>query len=286
VFFHIRRIDGSPKRPATLAGMHGVVREITWPAPNYARVVLGGDGLQGFEARAETDSYVNVAIPPKGATYAAPFDLAELKELPREQRPFRRRYTVRRWDEAAGELTLDVVVHGDDGAGGGWVARAQLGDALVFTGPAGGYSPDPVADWHLLVGDESVVPAIAASLEAMPDGAPVIVRVVCDGPDHEIELSSPGALDLAWAHRTGGTTDDAGLLLRAVEDVAFPAGRAHAFVHGEAGEARAVRKHMLAGRGLDPSQLHCSPYWRRGLDDEAWRQVKAAWNAEVEADVG
>ena len=52
----------------------------------------------------------------------------------------------------------------------------------MFTGPAGAYSPDPDADWHLMVGDESALPAIAASLEAVPAGAPVVVRLVCDGP--------------------------------------------------------------------------------------------------------
>ena len=57
-------------------------------------------------------------------------------------------------------------------------------------------------------------------------------------------------------------------------------------MHGEAGETRAVRRHLLADRGLDGEQLSCSPYWRRGLTDEAWREIKAAWNAEVARDVG
>lgn len=263
--------------------MHGVVRSISWPAPNYASVVLGGDGLNEFAALPETDSYVNVAIPPEGASYVAPFDLDALKALPREDRPFRRRYTVRRWDAATLELTLEIVVHGDAGAGGGWVARAQPGDALVFTGPAGSYRPDPNADWHLLVGDESALPAIASSLEAIPDGAPVVVRLLCDGPDHEVTLDSPGALDLSWSHRTGDLADE-DLLAKAVGDLTFPDGRVHAFVHGEAGETRAVRRHLLADRGIEASRLSCSPYWRRGLDDEAWRQIKAAWNAEVAAE--
>jgi NADPH-dependent ferric siderophore reductase len=264
--------------------MHGIVRSITWPTPSLARVVLDGEGLRGFTALPDTDSYINVAIPPADAPYAAPFDLEALKALPRDQRPFRRRYTVRRWDAALGELTLEVVVHGDTGPGAAWVTHARVGDALVFTGPAGGYRPDPAADWHLLVGDESALPAIAASLEAIPEAAPVVVRLVCDGADHEIPLRSPGALDLVWLHRTGEPGDD-DLLADAVRQLTLPAGRVHAFVHGEAGETRAVRRHLLADRGLDPAWLSCSPYWRRGLDDEAWRQIKAAWNAEVAADV-
>jgi NADPH-dependent ferric siderophore reductase len=264
--------------------MYGRVERVDWPTPSLARVVLGGEGLYGFAPREDTDSYVSVAIPPPGAPYAAPFDLDELKALPREQRPHRRRYTVRSWDPGERRLTLEFVVHGDNGIAGPWALHAQPGDALVFTGPAGAYRPDPEADWHLMVGDESALPAIAASLEAVPEGTPVVARLVCDGPGHEVALDSPGRLDLAWLHRRDAD-DDAELLLEAVRDVQAPAGRAHAFVHGEAGETRAVRRHLLAERRFEPEWLSCSPYWRRGLTDEAWREIKAAWNADVERDV-
>jgi len=258
--------------------VHGHVESIEWLTPTYVRLVLNGDGLAEYAPVACTDSYVNVAIPPEGAPYAAPFALDELKELPREQRPFRRRITVRAWDAESRRLTLEFVTHGDEGFAGPWAARAGEGDALVFTGPAGAYNPDPDADWHLMVGDESALPAIAASLEAVPPGVPVVVRLVCDGPEHEIALATPGDLDLAWVHRPDPLAD-------AVAALESPAGRAHAFVHGEAGETRAVRRHLLADRGFDLEQLSCSPYWHRGLTDEAWRAIKAAWNAEVARDV-
>ena len=75
----------------------------------------------------------------------APFALDDLRSLPRDQRPYRRRITVRRWEPASPRLTLEFVIHGDSGAAGRWAARARAGDALVFTGPAGAYRPDPAA---------------------------------------------------------------------------------------------------------------------------------------------
>ena len=260
--------------------MHGRVESIQWLTPTYARVVLNGDGLAEYTPVPYSDSYVNVAIPPADAPYAAPFALDDLKELPREQRPFRRRITVRRWEPEARRLTLEFVTHGDEGSAGPWAANAREGDALVFTGPAGAYNPDPTADWHLMVGDESALPAIAASLEAVPPDTPVVVRLISNGPDHEIALTTTGRLDLAWLQRTG----DPDQLAQSLTALAFPAGRVHAFVHGEAGEIRAVRRHLLADRGLDGEQLSCSPYWHRGMTDEAWRQIKSAWNAEVARD--
>jgi NADPH-dependent ferric siderophore reductase len=256
------------------------------------RVVLGDDDLDTFampgDPEPHTDTYLNLAIPPAEAPYPAAdgvFDPAQVRaEHSADVQPARRRYTVRSWDESAEELTLDFVVHGDDGVAGPWAARTGPGDVLVFQGPGGGYRPDPEADWHLMVGDESALPAIAASLEAVPDDVLVVVRLLCDGPEHELGLTTPGKLDLEWLHRAGDD-DDVDLLVDSVRTLAFPRGRVHAFVHGEAEEVRAIRRHLLGERGLSRSDMSCSPYWRRTMTDEAWRQVKRDFVAAMEADV-
>ena len=265
---------------------HARVESASWITPSMVRVVLGGPGLDGFEMPDATDAYVNVAIPPAGAPYDAMFEPRAVREAHAEDVwPIRRRYTVRTWDEASRRLTLDFVVHGDDGVAGPWAATVAPGDVLVFEGPGSGYRPDAEADWHLLVGDESALPAIAASLEAVPAGAKVVVRLVCDGPEHEVPLDSPGDVDLQWLHRTGDAERDAVLLADAVAAADFPAGRVQAFVHGEAGEIRMIRRHLLTERGLTRADMSCSPYWRRTMTDEAWRQVKRDFVAAMEADV-
>ena len=264
--------------------MHAHVLSTERLTPSLVRVVLGGDGLRDFAMPATTDTYVNLAFPPAGAPYAAPFSPAEVRETqPRELWPARRRYTVRAWDDVARELTLDFVVHGDAGVAGPWAASAAPGDVLVLEGPSGGYRPDPEAGWHLMVGDESAVPAIAASLEAVPAGVPAVVRLLCDGPDHEVPLTCAGPLDLAWLHRTGD--DDSEALVASLRDLTLPAGEVHAFVHGEAEEVRAVRRHLLGERGLARRSMSCSPYWRRHMTDEAWREVKRDFVASMDADV-
>jgi len=55
----------------------------------------------------------------------------------------------------------------------------------------------------------------------------------------------------------------------------------HAFVHGEAGFVRSVRRHLLADRGIPRSDLSVSGYWRRGRDEDGWQADK---RAEREAD--
>src|SRR5215218_8872526 len=91
--------------------------------PRLIRIVFGGEGLAGFSAGEYTDHYVKLQVPPRGADYAAPFDVEEIRATrPRELWPRTRTYTVAGWDPEALRLTIDFVVHGDEGAAGPWAA--------------------------------------------------------------------------------------------------------------------------------------------------------------------
>jgi NADPH-dependent ferric siderophore reductase len=262
---------------------HAPVQRVERLGPHLVRIVVAGDELEGFGAGPFTDHYVKLQLPPQGAPYAAPFDVEEIRAtLPREQWPRTRTYTVRAWDPAANALTIDFVVHGDEGVAGPWAAAAQPGDVLQLQGPGGAYTPDPTADWHLMVGDLAVLPAIAASLQRIRPGVAVHVIAEVEGPQDELELTSPGDLRVQWLH-TGARASDA--LVDAVRALDFPAGRVHAFVHGEAAAVRAVRKHLLVDRGVPKEDLSASGYWKRSRTEEGWREDKPEWNRLAEQDV-
>lgn len=250
--------------------------------PRLVRVTVAGPDLEGFGVGAYTDHYVKLQLPPRGASYAAPFDPEDVKaRLPREEWPVTRTYTVRAFDPAARTLTIDFVVHGDEGTAGPWAAAAQPGDPLQLMGPGGAYAPDPEADWHLLVGDESVLPAIAASLARVPAGRRAVVVAEVD-PGEELELHSPGELEVTWRHRDPAQPDG---LVAAVEALAFPDGAVHAFVHGEAGAVRSVRRHLVVERGVPVAGLSASGYWKQRRTEDGWRDDKAEWKRLADADL-
>jgi NADPH-dependent ferric siderophore reductase len=258
------------------------VLRVQWITPHMIRVVIGGEGLAGFGAGDFTDHYVKMLFPVPGVTYPEPFDMDVInRDLPREQWPRMRSYTVRTWDPHALEMSIDFVYHGDEGLAGPWAANSQPGDEVLFLGPGGAYAPSQDADWHLLVGDESALPAIAAALEALPQGAPAHVFVEVSGPGEEQELITSGDAKLVWLHRGEAQVGEA--LVEAVEELEFPPGAVHAFVHGEAGFVKRLRRHLRVERGIPLEQLSISGYWRLGADDEGWRASKADWNREVEA---
>ncbi|MEU3187800.1 siderophore-interacting protein [Streptomyces sp. NPDC006923] len=252
-----------------------------WITPHMVRLVLGGAGLTGFEAGEFTDHYIKLLFAAEGVTYPEPFDMERIRaEFPRDQWPTTRTYTVRGWNPAALELTVDFVVHGDEGLAGPWAARAQPGDTVRFLGPGGLYAPDPAADWHLLAGDESALPAVAASLERAPAGAVVHAFVEISGPEEEQKIAAPDGIEITWLHRGDRPVGEA--LLEAVRGLDFPAGEVSAFVHGEAGVVKELRRHLRLERNIPRERLSISGYWRLGQSDEAWRAVKREWNEQVE----
>ncbi|MEU9022365.1 siderophore-interacting protein [Actinomadura sp. NPDC048394] len=249
--------------------------------PHMIRVVLGGEGLAGFGAGAFTDHYVKLLFPQPGVEYPEPFDMEKVRaEMPRDQWPSVRTYTVRAWDPDAVELTIDFVHHGDKGIAGPWAASVRPGEEIFFNGPGGAYAPSADAGWHLLVGDESALPAIAASLERIPAGAPARVFIEVAGPEEEQDLRAPAGTELVWLHRDGGQVGD--LLVEAVQKLDFPEGDVHAFVHGEANFVKSLRRHLRVDRGLPMERLSISGYWRRGRDEDGWQSSKRDWNREVE----
>jgi NADPH-dependent ferric siderophore reductase len=251
--------------------------------PHMIRVVLGGAGLAGFTVGEYTDLYVKLQFKQPGVVYPEPFDLeAVRRDLPREQWPKTRTYTIRSWDPAAGELAIDFVHHGDEGIAGPWAAAAQPGDTVHFSGPGGGYAPSAEADWHLLAGDESALPAISAALERLPEGATAHVFIEVADAAEEQKLSSPGAAEIVWLHR--GDRQIGAALVEAVRGLEFGPGAVHAFVHGEANFVKELRHCLKLERGLDPRQHSISGYWRRGTDEDGWQSTKGEWNRQVEAE--
>ena len=246
-------------------------------SPTMVRVVFAapvGFALNGF-----TDSYVKLIFP--RAEYPQPLDLDQIKrDLPAEQWPVVRTYSVRAFDPVAHELTVDFVVHGTVGVAGPWAASAEPGDTLFVRGPGGAYAPDPSAGWHLLVGDESALPAIAAALDALPADARGHVVMEVPGPESQLALTAPDGVVVTWLHTGHRPVGDR--LVEVVRGIELPLTDVQAFVHGEAGWVAQIRRLLRIDRQLLGSRLSISGYWRLGNDEEGWRAGKAKWNADAE----
>jgi len=226
------------------------------------------------------------------------------RSLPDARRNPLRTYTVRRVRHAARELDIDLVVHGGVGPAARWLAAVRPGDEVIVVGPDArsihrhvgiDFRPGP-ARRLLLAGDETAAPAICAILEALPADRTVQAFIEVPEPDDRFELDLPATADVAWLPRSGGPVgarlvpavarwaDGAGDLLRAAaasaplpfadvdvdrellwESPATPPDEAfYAWLAGEAGVIKELRRLLVRGHGVDRSRVAFMGYWRLG----------------------
>lgn len=256
---------------------HLTVTACSWITPSIRRIHFVSDDLSGFAESVFTDRYVKLIFPKPGVSYPEQIDVRALRGvLPADELPDVRTYTALFPDVLAGTLAIDFVVHGDEGVAGPWAAAAEPGARLLVNGPGGGYRPDPTADWHLLIGDESAIPALAAALDALPESAIVRVVMLVESAAHEPVLTLPAGGTVTFVHRDGAQADDR--LEIAVRAVDWLGGRVQVFAHGEAEEImHGVRPYLRSERGLSRDQLSLSGYWRRGRTEDGFR----AWKSEL-----
>lgn len=235
------------------------VRRSAQITPRMIRVTLGGDELAGFGGDGP-DRRIKMFFPVPGQ---------ERPAVPRastggpvwpagEARPSIRTYTVRRFDPATGELDVDFVLHEGHGPAAAWAREAQPGSWVGVSEPGGRYVPDPDAELHVVIGDETALPAVATVLEALPAGVPALAFLEVADAGEEQEL--PGDAELRWVHRGARPAGDP--LVEAVQAATFPPGRAQTWLSGESACVKTLRKHLLDERGVDRRAVYATGYWR------------------------
>jgi len=238
-----RRVRHQPRR-RTL-----IIKSVDKIAAHMIRVTLTGD-LEGF-ASLGFDDHVKLFFP-DGTRDAegAPNMLS-------------RDFTPRRHDAAANTLEIDFALH-DAGPATRWAAAAKPGGTLNLGGPRGSFIIPTEYDWHLLVGDETALPAISRRLAELPAGARAVVVGEVDGPADEIAFITEAEASVSWAHRNGAAPGASDALAKRLAAMKFPAGDYYAWVACESLAAKALRQQLIADHGANPKWMRAAGYWRRG----------------------
>ncbi|UEP23837.1 siderophore-interacting protein [Burkholderia ambifaria] len=235
--------------------------------PHLLRVTLGGPDLADFES-SSFDDHVKVFFPPPGAERPAMPTLgANGPEFPEgEPKPVARDFTPRRFDRAACELDLEFVLN-HPGPASQWAAQARVGQWLGVGGPRGSFVVPIDFDWHLLIGDDTALPAIARRLEQLPAGARAAVVLEVADRTAQIAFDTRADVHEIWRFRAEAEAEaaDGDALLNAVRELPLPSsGDGYVWAAGEAQSMRAVRLHLTGERGIDKSRIRAAAYWKRG----------------------
>jgi NADPH-dependent ferric siderophore reductase len=239
------------------------VKQVRALTPHLIRVTFTGDDLHDFVS-ASFDDHIKVFFPEPGA------DKPTLPEagpdgpvFPAGQRPTARDFTPRRFDREARELDIEFAMH-EAGPAANWAAQAKVGQYLGIGGPRGSLVIPTAFDWHLLVGDDTALPAIARRLEELPAGTRAAAVIEVADPSAQIEFTTQAELHLVWCYRSEAGERGAALL-QAVRDVYLPEdGEGYVWAAGESATMRAVRQHLCSERGVDKSRIRAASYWKQG----------------------
>lgn len=239
------------------------VKRITELSPAMRRITLTGDDLDGFIS-ASFDDHVKLIVPeglgeapnmPQQGPSGLVFDAGRPK-------PAMRDYTPRRYDAAAGELDIDFVLH-HEGPATDWANHAEPGHFLGIAGPRGSFVIPAAFDWHLLIGDETAIPAIGRRLEELPAAAKAIVLVQTMTDAGRIEFTSECRPEIHWVTEDTTAAGGVSALETAVRGISLPEGEGYIWAAGEYSDIKAVRQYLVDGLGVDKKRIRASSYWRK-----------------------
>ncbi|MFI6874924.1 SIP domain-containing protein [Streptomyces sp. NPDC050400] len=238
------------------------------------RVTLSGEQLRAFTAAAGFarpafesqgfDDDLALYFPYPGQSEPVLPVQGEAKlTVPKDPRPLSRAYTVRRWDPEAGELDVDFVKHGV-GVGTTWAYRTRPGDLIHLSGPRTSKAFPAGADWWLVAGDDTALPAIGRLLDELPYDARAQVFIEIVEEAHRQELRELPGVEVTWLVRPGttaaGTTSP---LTEAVRGTQWWSGQAFVWLAGEHKAVRDIRRHLVEDRGVPKEDIDFAGYWRR-----------------------
>ncbi|MFQ3556630.1 siderophore-interacting protein [Streptomyces gramineus] len=264
--------------PVTFIQVTGITR-IT---PRMARVTFEADHLEDPAGRTP-DQQLKLCFPrpgqerpvlPEQSDDATGWYQAFLA-IPEDERPWMRSFTLRRRVPGTNTVEVDFVLHGDSGPASAWAESARPGDRLGMVGPSALYAgpaslTDSIAsaDWLLIAGDETALPAIGTLLEALPERVRAEVYIEVADQTAQQTFRTAGDVTLYWLHRGGIPAGRSDALIDAVRGAEFPPGRPFAWLAGEAGVVRTLRRHLVNDRGFDKRAIDFSGYWRVKLTQD------------------
>ncbi|MET9609643.1 siderophore-interacting protein [Streptomyces sp. NPDC006512] len=260
---------------------------------SFLRVTFGGESLADFRSGG-FDQSLSLFLPPAHREHTELPSTDEdswfgaWRAMPDEERPVMRSYTVReqrRTEAGAVEVDIDFVLHGAAGTAGPsgpegpaaqWAGRAVTGRRILAIGPAVAenksvrFQPPADADAILMYADETALPAAAAILDRLAAGTRVQAWFEVPHPGDRLDLTTLAEADITWIVRedTPGA-QRTGRVLDALRSARLPAaGAPYAWIAGEAGTVRAVRRHLVGERGVDRRAVRFTGYWRLGASEE------------------
>ena len=137
--------------------------------------------------------------------------------------------------------------------------QASPGDYLGIGGPGSVKHTDFAADWHLIIGDFSALPAIAATVEKLPNDAKGYVLAQVPTVQDQQPIDVPPHLHFQWVVNPDVSRNE---LLKHVQKFDWIEGQSAIFIAGEASQTEAIHKYVKTQPGYQKAKTYASGYWK------------------------
>jgi NADPH-dependent ferric siderophore reductase len=253
-------VAAKPRKPRYLA----TVKRVVHLTPRMVRITFASPELAEFGWNGPA-SHIKLIFAREEAA-AQPGTHAGTPVGAEAPRPMMRTYTPRRFDRGTRELDVDFILHGD-GPASTWASQAAVGQTLAIAGPGRNYVIDTAADWFLLAGDDTAIPAISTILESLPAhlAAQVFLEVV--DRDDEVEIPAHPRATITWLHRGPDATHAGGPLEASLRNYPLPDGSGRIYVACESGAMRRIRSLLLKDKTINREHVVTRGYWKLGAVD-------------------
>ncbi|MFI0977190.1 siderophore-interacting protein [Streptomyces sp. NPDC021093] len=265
--------DGKYRKPERREFLVAQVLARKQISPNFVRVTIGGPALSGFRPMGY-DQWFRLFLPTdKGLRLpkrTSGLWMAEYFLMPKDTRPVGRNYTVRhhRTEGTYGEgpeIDIDFVLHEDEkgelGLAAKWARDATPGDELGIFDEGITFLPPKAAQWRLLVGDETALPAIVGIIGSTTDTVRTEVYIEVGDPEDAQTVEPREGTTIHWVTRDGGASPGDSVLA-AVRAATLPDGPGYAWAAGGQRLAAGVRRHLVTDRGFGKEAVTFTGYWR------------------------
>ena len=175
------------------------------------------------------------------------------------------------------EIDVDFVLHGlnhkgAEGPASHWAKTTQIGDTILIGGPGAKKLINHEADWFLLAGDMTALPAITVNLAQLPEDAEGYAVIEVLSEDDIQQLQKPKNITLEWVINAEASSSHYPILER-IKTLGWPAGEVAVWAACEFNSMRALRQYFKQ-KEVAKSHLYISSYWKLDSNEDEHKIVK------------
>jgi NADPH-dependent ferric siderophore reductase len=228
---------------------------------NMRRITFQGDALAKFPEDSQ------------GAHIKLLFNKADA------QRPIMRTYTIAAQRPQLNEIDVDFMLHdtaengADEGIAAPWARRAQVGDDILIAGPGPANLINTDAEYFLLAGDMTALPALTVNLQSLPANVQGTAFIEVLSEADKQALAKPQGVDIHWVVNPHPGAEDSPLF-KAIENTILPNASLAVWVACEFKTMRKIRQYLKKEQNIAKDHQYISSYWKKGNTEDQHKVLK------------